>query len=576
MKMKRRYARLLAVAMIVMLASGCGGNMPSSEDTASTSEPQATQSTHANEAEITPKTDSTADSSLEVAPKKTYTLPISETPLEYSIWLTYAPFAADLVNTETMEGMLILDTLQELTNIHFKVTAANGVAEQDNFNLMIAAGDYCDILSSMSFYNTGLEGAVEEGILQDLADILPEQCPTYWSYLSANNDALMRAYTDSGYMPTIFGLYPEEGQEAIGMVIRQDWLEEFRMGVPATYNELYAYLEMSKAVKDAMFDLPRTDGLIWDLAYGENVEIGGFEVVDGKVEYGQAQNGFKEYLRFMHRLYQNQIISQDFFSDTAADLSSTARLNFAGGLNSLVQISASNTVDVLTNATENIPMAVLPYISVSGTVENHVGSNTLVGITKDDDPWAFSTECDNIEPLLEMVEFLYSDEGYMLTNYGIEDITYTLDTNGDPQYTDLIIHNPDGLSYFFASYIYVTNPASSNFPYINDLRKTFYDFNDNQWEVFDGLKSLSDCTYNYPAYAVMTTAEAANYAAIDSEISTYADSRILEFITGAADIDAEFDAYVDTLYSMGLQDMVDIKQAAYDRAVERAAALGIS
>lgn len=31
-----------------------------------------------------------------------------------------------------------------------------------------------------------------------------------------------------------------------------------------------------------------------------------------------------------------------------------------------------------------------------------------------------SAGCTNIDPLLEMVEFLYSDEGYLLSNYGVE------------------------------------------------------------------------------------------------------------------------------------------------------------
>ena len=152
------------------------------------------------------------------------------------------------------------------------------------------------------------------------------------------------------------------------------------------------------------------------------------------------------------------------------------------------------------------------------------------------------------------------------------EVTYTvkeLDENGKPHYTDLIINNPDGLSYFFASYVYATNAASSFFPFLNDMSRTFFDFTDNQWQVYEDLRGLSDCAWNYPDYAVMTTDETAEYASIESDLSTYLDSKILEFITGSADVDVEWDSFVDTLYSMGLQDMIDLKQDAYDRAVER-------
>lgn len=577
---KRILAMLLVLVMALGMLAGCGDQeQPTSAgdsgesvvESSSPEEPAVSSVPDESSAEET-----STDSAME-APQQTYTLPISEEPLTYSIWMTYAPFAADLVNTETMEGMLVLDTLQERTNIHFDITAANGAAEQDNFNLMIAAGDYCDILSAMNFYNTGLEGAVEEGIIQDLADVLPEKCPTYWSYLSSNTNTLMQAYTDSGYMPTICVITPEVGQEVVGPVLRKDWLDEFGMEMPKTFDDLYAYLEKSLTDKGAIFEVPTTDGLVGEFAYGLNLNFGdigspgAFVVKDGKVEASYAQEEFKDYLKFMNRLYEGGIISQDFFSDTAEDLSSKARMDFGLGTNSLVSVAANNTSDIMMNVTdENFEMAVMPYVSTDGKTENHVGPSSLTDTMKDNDPWAFSTECDDIEPLLEMVEYLFSDEGYLLTNYGVEGETYTLDENGEPQYTDLIINNPDGLSYFFASYVYATNAASGFFPYINDMSKTFYDFNDNQWQVFEDLKGLSDCAWNYPAYAKLTTEESARYSTLESDMSTYAESRILEFIIGSADIDAEFDGFVSELENMGLQEMIDLKQDAYDRAIERA------
>ena len=572
MKTKRFFAMLLAVAMMLGLFAGCGGSGTSTASAASEAAEASVEASapEAQEEELfvpeVPVVESTVEAE-EVVPS--YTIPISEEPLTYSLWMTYAPFAADLVNTETMEGMLVLDTIQEVTNIHFDITAANGAAEQDNFNMMIAAGDYCDIISSMEFYATGLEGAVEEGILQDLADVLPEKCPIYWSYLTSNTNTLMRAYTDSGYMPQICILCPEVGQEVMGPILRADWLKDFGMEMPKTFDDLYTYLEKSKTEKGAEFLMTSTTGMLADLAMGLNINIGGYTVEDGKVIYGGVEEGFKTYLKFVNKLYANGIISQDFFADTAADLSNESRLNFGLGTNSLCITAANNTSDIMMNISdENFEMAVLPYVSEDGNGDYHVGPDTLTDTMKDTDPWCFSTECEDIEPLLQMVEFLFSDEGYLLTNYGVEGETYTM-VDGKPQYTDMVTNNPDGLPYFFASYVYVTNAASGFFPYINDMEKTYYDFNDNQWQVYEDLKKLSDCAYNYPSYAKMNSDESSTYSEIESDLSTYSESVVLEFIVGSRDIDAEFDSYVETLYDMGLQDMIDIKQAAYDRAMKR-------
>jgi len=577
MKKRNLLSLLLALCICLGLLAGCGST--------STSEPVAQPSAESAEEaseeadipedlfvpEVPAAAEDSAEETMEAEPS--YHIPISEEPLTYTMWMTYAPFAADLVDVEHLKGLLVLDTLQEITNVHFDITAANGAAEQDNFNLMIAGGDYCDILSSMNFYNTGLEGAVEEGIVQDLADVIPEKCPIYWKQITSNTNTLMRAYTDSGYMPALIVVTPEVGQEVIGPVVRQDWLDEFGMDMPKTYDQLYDYLDKSLTEKNAPFRMTATDGMFGELGMGLNINLGGFEVVNGQVEYGPAQDAFKDYLTFMNRLYEGGIISQDFFASTNEDLSAKARAEFGQGTNSLLSVGANNTSDIMMNVTEDgFNMAVMPYVSVDGNSGNHLGPDTLTDTMKDDDPWCFSADCDNIDPLLEMVEFLYSDEGFLLSNYGVEGETYTLDENGDPHYTDLVINNPDGLSYFFASYVYATNAASGFFPYINDQSKTFYDFNDNQWQVFEDLKHLSDCEYNYPSYAAMTTDESMDFAAIESDLSTYMDSTVLEFIVGSRDIDGEFDSFVETLYDMGLQDMIDLKQAAYDRAMARMAA----
>ena len=339
--MKKLFSILLAAAMLLGLLAGCGASAESAA-AASASAPEVQAETadapEEEPAETEPEAaEPEADSAEEVSDAeetepevagREITLPISEDVLTYTYWLCYAPFAADLIDTDTMEGILVLDTLQEITNIHFDMTAANGAAEQDNFNLMIASGDYADIMFAMGYYGTGLEGAVEDGIIQDLADVLPEKCPTYWSYLSKDTSTLMAAYTDSGYMPTICALTPEVAQEVVGPVIRKDWLDEFGMEVPRTYDELYDYLKKSYDEKGAIYEVPTTDGLFFDLAYGQNIDLDGYEVVDGQVEFGLAQDRAKDYFKFMNRIYTDGLMSQDFFSSTNADLGSQSRLDF--------------------------------------------------------------------------------------------------------------------------------------------------------------------------------------------------------------------------------------------------------
>ncbi len=347
---------LLALCLLAGLLAGCG-NAASTASAASASAPQAEDSTKAKSDDLfvpsaAPAAPSAEEDSAAEPAGPSCTLPISAEGLTYTYWMCYAPFAPEVINVDTMEGLLVLDTLQEVTNIHFDFTTANGAAEQDNFNLMIAAGDYCDIINGMSSFTAGLEAAVEQDIIQDLADVVPEKCPNYWAYLNKNTNSLMQAYTDSGYMPTLCALTPEVGQEVIGPVLRKDWLDEFGMDTHKTFDDLYDYLQRAKSEKNALFEVSSTDGLVLDLAYGLNLYFGEmqftgapFTIQDGKAVYSLTDDNMKIYLKFMNRLYTDGLIPNDFFSETAEDVSASARMNFGLGTNSLVS-SLENYMEI--------------------------------------------------------------------------------------------------------------------------------------------------------------------------------------------------------------------------------------
>lgn len=52
------------------------------------------------------------------------------------------------------------------------------------------------------------------------------------------------------------------------------------------------------------------------------------------------------------------------------------------------------------------------------------------------------------------------------------------------------------------------------------------------------------------------------------DISLYVEEMKAKFISGAADIETEWDAYVDTCNQMGLEEVLEVYQASYDRWTE--------
>ena len=163
------------------------------------------------------------------------------------------------------------------------------------------------------------------------------------------------------------------------------------------------------------------------------------------------------------------------------------------------------------------------------------------------------------------MDYLFTDDAYLLTNYGVEGEAYIIDADGNPQWTDLVANNPDGLSFFFAGYRYAANAATTYLPRILDVETTFQDFTDDQWDIYNACLNLPRGEYNFPAYVKMTSEEESRYNNIKSDLSITYEEMTLRFIVGDADIDEEFDAYVQNMYQLGLQELINIKQASYDR-----------
>ncbi|MFQ9681559.1 MAG: hypothetical protein ACLRZH_17000 [Ruthenibacterium lactatiformans] len=56
-----------------------------------------------------------------------------------------------------------------------------------------------------------------------------------------------------------------------------------------------------------------------------------------------------------------------------------------------------------------------------------------------------TSTCKNVDRVVEWLDYMYSAEGQMLLNMGIEGTHYTMQ-DGEPIFTDYILNNPDGLS----------------------------------------------------------------------------------------------------------------------------------
>lgn len=300
-------------------------------------------------------------------------------------------------------------------------------------------------------------------------------------------------------------------------------------------------------------------------SFGYDFNAGDYNVVDGEVVYSYLNDSYYDYVKMLSEWYADGTIYSDFFN---AQMGATDKY-FASGACCLNTATAANLATIESYADPDYVYEMMPIEApkLSRDDELHFSWTDTFARIKQQDTWAISTTCQDPEGIMMMVNYLFSEEGQLMFNYGDEGHTFEYDENGQPMYTELVTNNPDGLSYKDACYIYVAAVASGHMPSILDVCASYYYFDDSEWNVFDTFRSCdADGSYNMPTGVSLNEEENEEYASIASDVNTYAASEIMKFVLGQAELTEEsFAEFQNTVHTMGGDRMEEIYQAAYER-----------
>ena len=582
--MKKMITKLLTILLILGLLSACGsptGSAPASTGDAesfSTVEASAeAASPSAPEVSAESATESLVEEPTEPEPlDRSVSLPLVESPETLTVW-TRTNFAGD-APLNTYADCKSIQQAEALTGIHVEFTEVSDMTEGENFNLMIASGDYCDLIYNFLGNYGSASQAISEGIIVDLADYLA-QCPIYDGFLSRNPQIYQKITTDGGELGAFYKIAEQEGRVYEGWVIRQDWLDQVQMDAPVTVED---YHDVLTAFKDTFHpSMPLAMGSsgtynsltsAWTAAYIST--MGGYNDTfcawpDGTVTFGPTSPEFLEYLTTMHQWYEEGLISNDFVSFELHGPFSTFTSVVTSGESGIFPAQADyigNYIEAGRTTAPDYELAGIVNIhrEADRAIPAHTSSSELQSI--------FSvTDGENAELAVRWCDFWYSDIGADLCTYGIEGESYELDANGVPQYTDLILNNPDGYSVDGMKMLYCVNYCTL---FDADAEKgTLHPSAEAAVEVWTADQAINTAAENCYSivnlnYLTLTSEESEAFARQDADINTYVSEYTLKFITGDAPL-TEFDAYCQTLEGMGVDAVTGIIQDAYTRYCAR-------
>ncbi|MFW6234573.1 MAG: extracellular solute-binding protein [Spirochaetota bacterium] len=187
--------------------------------------------------------------------------------------------------------------------------------EEESFNLMIAAGELPDIFeyNIVGNYPGGPEKAIDDGVVLDLTDLLPEYAPNLWQYYQDNPDVALLARTDTGrYYSFPFIRGDESLMVFFGPVVNRSWLNELGLDLPETIDDWEEMLTLFRDEMGAEAPLTYEPNL---LNNANNTFVGAFGTAfdffiddNGDVQYGPIQPGYRDYLETFARWYDEGLL----------------------------------------------------------------------------------------------------------------------------------------------------------------------------------------------------------------------------------------------------------------------------
>ena len=564
--MKKKVSLLLVLCILAAFASGCGISTSADVDTFSASADSV-------ESVAVPPPDETISVSDEIssveepAPEYVYaTYPLTDEPVTFSIWIAYNSPAVPDFNEQ--QAVLTTRGITGVT-IDYKQFAPTVASEQ--FNLMVASGDYTDLIhGAVTQYNGGGTKAVEDDVLIDLLEIAQTYAPNFMEILRSNDSVYRDCINDDGYLLTFPVIYSQPFVGA-GYAIREDWLKDLNLAIPETYDEWTDVLSAFKDAYGCSNPLMMTDALMG----GSGQPTGGYDVVgytlsstlgsdmfqvDGTVHSSFLEDGYKAYIEQLHRWYEDGLISRNFTENSSDPMSGNVEGLITGG-NVGIWFAAQTDFEryPMAATNQNFTMTAIPDpVMTKGQTNHFGGTRELVYQSKG---YSVTTACSDPVLAVQWMDFYYSEEGARLANYGTEGISITM-VDGEPQWTELLSESSNPGS------VLATQTMGQNAGTLKKPTSQLGLYFDSQLHAEEVWTASGDGAYYIPSSVQLTAEEGDEFTQKASDYETHASQAILQFVIGDRSLD-DWDVFVDEMKDMGIEDTVELYQAAVDRYYAR-------
>lgn len=475
-----------------------------------------------------------------------------------------------------------MQKLAEIGNVDVEWVHPPKGQETEQFSLMVVSQEYTDMIYyNWSSYAGGPEKAVQDDVIIPLNDYVEKYAPNLTALFEKYPEAKRQATTDNGtiYMfPFIRGvcLSPETAglNFTQGPIYRKDWADKLGIAAPKTIEDWHAMLcafrdNDMNGNGDASDEIPFSGVFTSGSGYSINYFpaafglLEGFYLEDGKVNHSILSPKYKEYLDTMRQWYAEGLIDPDYLAIDSNTFQAKATSGLVGSWFGSETAHFASYAKIMKDTVPDATIAAINWPQDANG--NSYTAQPSVNMICNGKGIAISSSCQNIEAAIRYLDYIYSDEGVRLMNYGIEGEHYTLDADGKVVWTESMQKAIDEKG-FRSAVIPVAFGGRSGYIYQDTQLVVMAKTEPGQLEAVETWGQAS-ADLMVPTLTP-TTEESGSFADIMSQVNTYLQEMTGKYVMGLIDA-SEYDTMVENCKKMGIEDALAIENAAYTRYLAR-------
>lgn len=468
----------------------------------------------------------------------------------------------------------VVQKIEEDTGLNLEFIHAPAGDDGSYFQQLLASGELPDLMFTNLFqsnYPGGVEGAIADGVLYNVTDLVEEYGVNFKRLCdeSGDPDIEKKIRGDEGNIikfGTIF-LPPTDNNKVFnGLIVRQDWLDKYGLEAPVTIDD---YTNVLRTFKENGVEIPlalcKFDQSQFyansPIASAFDVSIMDFDVDDeGNITYSRTKDGYKEFLSVLKGWAEEGLIDTGFVSRTIDDSlklfeNGTAGMCFAHTYNVKMAVAAGEAVD--------------PEFKLTACIQPRVNADDTTHMSKitssvNSQSWQVAGTSEHPEEAVKFIDYLMDPDTLLLTAWGTnEDVeTYRVNEDGQREFTEFVTENPDGLDYDTVRDLYMCEPFQ--IMYDETMEASQYSLEECH-QSWDAWMNGNDNTHTLPGYLTLSVEESKEVTDIKTKLSNYSDEKVYGFIFGEEDLDAGWDEFTAQLKELGSERAEEIYKGAYDR-----------